>query len=226
MLLYCFFWTPGSLVAAPAAAFALSWKRLCWKLVTPSLADPCVFAPMALDNLVHLWALQLLLTYSNPVHLVPVVEVREDVKHKHAGDVFSSGTVFSHLGDGQRADAFSPVFFLWKHFKWSVRPVCPSLPAELAAFHGRQEFLSLCSNSLPSVLTPQVSFLLAVQCALSGQEGARVGCQGSSRKQLPSQLPLPHSLWPSPTPHSEPVTLLMLLKTFCFLEEWMPLLFG
>lgn len=78
-------------------------------MVPPSpVTDPCIFAPMALDDLVHLSALQ---CFSPSVvqSLEPVLEMREDVKHRHAGDVFSSGTVCSHFGDGQRADTFSPV---------------------------------------------------------------------------------------------------------------------
>lgn len=55
---------------------------------------------MALGSLVHLSALQHLLTFGNPV---PSAE-----DDKHAGDVFSSGAVCSHFGDGQRADPFSP----------------------------------------------------------------------------------------------------------------------
>lgn len=69
----------------PTAAFALSWKWLCRKLVAPSpQADPCIFAPMALGD-------------SDPAHpsaprpfsplvipsLAPVPEMRKDLKHRH-----------------------------------------------------------------------------------------------------------------------------------------------
>lgn len=52
---------------------------------------------------------------------------------------------------------------------------------------------------------------------MSGQQEEAAACPAAS---------LPHSLCLSSALHSEPVTLLMLLNSFCFLEDWMPLLFA
>lgn len=70
---------------------------------------------------------------------------------------------------------------------WSVRPVCPSLSVGLAAFYDSRIF-SACSNSLPSVLTPQVSFLLSVHSVATKElEWDVRAAVGSSC--LPSCLP-------------------------------------